>query len=95
MGTHSGMIVIDVDSIAFIDGIPDTCQHKESDDVFQSASGKWIYWHTYRKWASLTSQARYPLIMEYHDSIGDPIVLGTSQCRKCKKIDNPNSLDYQ
>jgi hypothetical protein len=78
---------------AFIDGIPDTCKHDYSDSVFQTASGKWIFWHTYRKWAHLPSKDRDRLIMELHyygEKADDPILLSTSQCTKCKKIYEPN-----
>ncbi len=95
MNTHSAIIKLD-GGIAFIDGIPDRCPHdKGHDSVFQSDSGKMIYWHTYRQWAHLPTNARDRLIYEYHDSIEDPIVMGTGQCRLCKKIDFPNSLNYQ
>lgn len=79
---------------AFVDGIPDTCQHDYSDDVYETKSGKMIYWHTYRQWASLTSKARAQLIQQLHSPGGmeedDPITTMTSQCTKCKKIYEPN-----
>jgi hypothetical protein len=74
---------------AFIDGIPDTCEHKKEDVVYQAASGKMIFWHTYRQWASLVEETRLALIHEYHQQIDDPIVLGTTQCRECKRIFHP------
>ena len=84
--THSAVLAFD-GGIAFVDGIPDTCLHDgPMDEVFQSASGKTIYWHTYRQWASFTSAMRNQLIEEHHIEIEDPIVLGTCQCRKCKKV---------
>lgn len=95
MGTHSAFIQFENGARAFVDGIPDTCKHKEFDEVFQSASGKMIYWHTYRRWASYTSTMRNRLIYEYHDSINDPIVMGTSQCRHCKKIDFPENILFE
>lgn len=89
MNTHSAFVQISPNSHAFIDGIPDACGHKEEDSVYQAASGKIIYWHTYRQWAGFTSQMRDRLIHNYHESIDDPIVMGTSQCRKCKRIFHP------
>jgi hypothetical protein len=94
MGTHSAFIQFKDGSRAFVDGIPDTCQHKFSDEVFQCASGKMIFWHTYRQWASYTSAMRNRLIYEYHESISDPIVMGTGQCRDCKKIDFPDPFMF-
>lgn len=71
---------------AFIDGVPDKCEHDwTGDEVLYSASGKTIYWHTYRQWASLTSLVRQTLIYNYHQEIDDPIVGGCVTCRKCKK----------
>jgi len=87
--THSALIQISKDSHAFVDGIPDTCEHDYSDDVFISASGKVIHWYTYRQWARFTSEMRNRLIQEYHQEIGDPITTGTSECRKCHKIFSP------
>lgn len=52
--------------LAFVDGIPDDCPHDYSESVYQTKSGKWIFWHTYRQWATLTSAARYDLIMKLH-----------------------------
>lgn len=95
MRTHGVMIPLEDGSVAFIDGIPDTCKHEQVDDVFQAASGKLIFWHTYRQWASMTSEMRNNNIYEYHNEIEDPIVMGTCQCRKCKKIIFPNSIDFQ
>src|SRR5688572_28565491 len=89
--THSSLTILPGIGHAFVDGIPDNCEHDYSDDVYQSASGKMIYWHTYRQWASITDpRYRYRLIHEYHQQIDDPIVIGTSQCRKCKKIYSPD-----
>lgn len=88
--THGAMISFADGSVAFVDGIPDKCEHDwNGDDVYQSASGKMIYWHTYRQWASLCRDARAKLIYEYHEKIDDRIVMETSACRKCKKIFHP------
>lgn len=93
MNTHSAFGVTPDGSFCFIDGIPDTCDHTgPHDDVFQSSSGKMIYWHTYRQWASYTAPMRNQLIQEHHESIDDPIVMGTSQCRKCKKVFYPSQF---
>ena len=91
--THGSLIILPNGDRAFIDGVPDDCEHDYSDGVFQTASGKWIYWHTYRKWAHLPGQQRNRLIQEYHlygDGKDDPILLCTSQCAKCKKIYEPD-----
>jgi hypothetical protein len=89
METHSAFGSLGNGSTFFIDGIPDTCEHDYKDDVFIAASGKVIHWYTYRKWASYTAAMRNDLIQEYHNRIDDPIVCGTSECRKCKKIYHP------
>lgn len=87
--THSAHIIGNGFS-AFIDGIPDTCEHDWSgDEVMFAKSGKTIYWHTYRKWASLISKERNRLIYEYHAEIEDDIIGGASTCKKCNKIFSP------
>lgn len=93
METHGAVIRLSEDSIMFVDGIPDQCQHDYKDDVFISASGKVIHWHTYRQWASYTAQMRNQLIMQHHYDIEDPIVEGTAECRKCHKIYQPPIFD--
>lgn len=75
---------------AFVDGIPDKCEHDYSDIVFQTKSGKWIFWYTYKQWAHLPSVDRSRLVQELHAKNDDPIILGTSQCTKCKKIYEPD-----
>jgi hypothetical protein len=89
METHSAIIQISKDSIAFINGIPDTCEHDYKDDVFIAASGKVIHWYTYRDWAGYTAEMRNDLIREHHIKNDDPIVIATSECRKCHKIYSP------
>lgn len=60
------------------------CNHDiKGDLVLRSARGKFIYWHTYREWASYCWDARYKLICEYHDFIEDPICMVTTTCSKC------------
>lgn len=88
--THSTIIYLPGNGIAFVDGIPDTCEHDSKGDlVYQSKSGKMIYWHTYKQWAHLTTEARTELIHEHHNKIDDPIIMGTTSCSKCKKIFSP------
>jgi len=90
--THGELIVLPNGWHAFIDGVPDNCDHDYSDSVYQTKSGKWIFWHTYRKWAHLPGKDRDRLINELHNygpEAEDPIILGTSQCTKCKKIYSP------
>lgn len=90
--THGELIILPGGGHAFVDGVPDKCEHDYSDSVFQTASGKWIYWHTYRRWAHLPSVTRDRLIQEYHytgEGKDDRIILYTSQCKKCKKVYEP------
>lgn len=89
----SAIILFKGGGAAFIDGMPETCDHKEEDAVYVSSSGKVVHWHTYRQWAHLTTQARYPLIIDYHDQIEDPIVEFTTECRSCKRIYRPPMFD--
>lgn len=79
---------------AFVDGMPDTCDHDWNGDVImQSTSGKIIYWYTYRKWASLTTQARRQLVYQHHYELDDHIIMETSSCSKCKKVFSPPMFD--
>lgn len=91
---HGALMILPDGSHAFVDGLPDTCQHDFREPVYETKSGKMIYWHTYRQWASLTSKARDELIMNLHGRGGmeedDPILTATTQCTKCKKIYEPN-----
>lgn len=87
---HGELIALPGGGHAFVDGIPDDCEHDYSDPVYQTKSGKWIFWYTYRQWASLCSKDRGILIQELHAQSDDPIVIGTSQCTICKKIYEPN-----
>lgn len=83
---HSLAIPLPGGGAAFIDGIPDECQHDYTGDtVMVSSKGKVIFWHTYRQWASYTEDYRRRLIYEYHEEMEDPIVEETVTCRKCKK----------
>ncbi len=87
--THSAHIIAPGFS-AFIDGIPDKCQHDWSGDaVYFTESGKTIYWHTFRAWAGYTEAMRGQLIHEHQDDIGDPVSGSAVTCRKCKKIFSP------
>lgn len=89
--THSAHI-IGHDFSVFIDGIQDSCEHDWTGDIIlYSKSGKTIYWHTYRQWASLTDRNYWQkLVQEYHESIDDPIISGCVSCRKCKKPFTPS-----
>lgn len=74
----------------FLDGIPDKCEHDYSGDVvYFTKSGKTIYWHTYRQWAHLCSDAREALIYDYHAKIEDHIIGAAVICKKRKKIFSP------
>lgn len=92
METHSAFGSFD-DGTFFIDGISDTCKHEYKDDVFITASGKVIHWYTFRKWASFTAAMRNNLIQQWSIDNDDPIVEGTSECRKCHKIYSPSIFD--
>lgn len=68
------------------------CEHDLNGDVYYvSASGKTIYWHTYRKWASFTTQMRSELIQKHHEDIDDPIVESGVSCSKCKALFRPRT----
>lgn len=87
---HSAFVQLPSGVKAFIDGIPDKCEHDYTGDpVYFTASGKTIYWHTFRQWASLTTKAREPLIYDHQYKIDDPIIGGAVTCKKCKKIFHP------
>lgn len=88
--THGVFIQLPDNGTAFIDGIKDKCEHNYTgDEVLFTQSGKIIYWHTYRQWASLTSQIRNQFIYDHQEEIGDPINGGAVTCKKCKMIFNP------
>lgn len=75
--THGEMMVLPSGAIAFVDGIPDKCDHDWNGDVvYQSASGKMIYWHTYRQWASLCSDARGRRPTDQLFPTPDPLMVG-------------------
>lgn len=80
---HGAVIKIG-DSLAFIDGIPDKCQHDDvGSTIHVTASGKTITWKTFKKWASYTSQLRDPLIIAHQETINDPVVSASVSCSKC------------
>lgn len=88
--THSAFIALPGGGNAFIDGIPDTCDHDSKGDViYKAISGKVIYWHTYREWAHLDTKQREALIFKRHQELEDPIIEGMSSCSKCKKPFQP------
>lgn len=88
--THSAHVISEGFSM-FIDGVSDDCEHDYSgDEVHFTQSGKIIYWHTFRQWASFTAPMRNRLIYEHQQEIGDPICSGAVTCKKCKKIYQPS-----
>lgn len=90
---HSAVIVTEGFS-AFVDGIPDKCEHDyNGDSVCITASGKVIWWHTFKKWASYTEEMRLPLIHEHQNEINDPVVEQAVTCVHCKKIFQPPMFD--
>lgn len=87
--THSAAFISN-DFSAFIDGIPDTCEHSwDGASYFVTASGRVIKWHTFREWASFTDMARTPLIISRMEAQNDPIVQGGCTCSKCGKAFEP------
>lgn len=86
--TDSAFIVTE-EFTMFIDGIPDTCDHDNKEQVLYTASGKTIYWYTFLQWAHYTYQMRNSLIYPYQESIDDPIVGGACACSKCGKAFSP------
>lgn len=92
--THSAFIAGNGFS-AFIDGIPNDheCDDK-GDIVYRTASGKTVYWHTVRKWAHLTTEAREPLLHKHFEQLDDPICSGSVSCSICKQaaMDNMNII---
>lgn len=90
MSTHSAIIQLSEGVTAFVDGIPDKCDHDDKGDVILwTHSGKNIYWHTYRQWAHLPTTERCKLIFKHHDEIDDPIQGSCVSCSKCKKPFSP------
>ena len=83
--THEEFLVLEDGLTAFITGVPDKCLHQWNDQVMHTESGKVITWKTYPKWAGFTSQFRYRLVYNLHESNGDPIVGAASACSKCGK----------
>lgn len=76
--------------LAFVDGIKSGHEcNFNGDPIYESASGKIIYWHTYRQWAHYPTSVRYQLINEYHNRIDDPIISMTTCCSICKSPFNP------
>lgn len=73
--------------IGFIDGLPkDHVCDEKGDLVYQTASGKRVYWNTHKEWAGYTTQARDPLIWDYYYSIDDPILMSSCTCSICKEV---------
>lgn len=89
--THGAFIKLPGGGTAFVDGIPDVCKHDgRKDDYFETASGKSIYWYTFKEYIRYTSTFRRWLIFKKQQEAGDPIVFECSQCSICKKILGPD-----
>lgn len=89
--THGALIDFGDGRRAFVDGIPDECEHDYTGpSVFVTASGKVITWKTFPQWAGYTEAIRYQLIMFHFRDSEDEIVEHTCECRKCGKIYEPN-----
>jgi hypothetical protein len=90
MNTHSAIIQLSEGVKAFVDGIPDKCDHDDKGDtILWTKSGKTIHWHTFRQWASLPTNPRIKLILEHQDEIDDPVIGSCVSCSKCKKPFSP------
>lgn len=88
--THGELIILPDGSHAFIDGVPDDCEHNwNGDSVYYTQSGKRITIQTFLKWAGYTSQYRSKLIHNHQNDIFDPISSGGVTCSKCKKEWSP------
>ena len=85
-GTHEGKPFT-----AFVDGIPDKCQHDDAGGtVHRTRSGKTIYPTTFKQWAGYTSKLRDPLIIDHQNSIDDPVLESGVSCSKCGKPWEPD-----
>ncbi len=70
----------------FIDGMPaDHECNSNGDMVYETASGKRIYWNTHKQWASFTTMARQPILLAHYEDIGDPILMHSVSCSICKQ----------
>lgn len=88
--THSEVFIGEGFSY-FADGVPDRCEHNYTGATyFVTLSGKVIYWHTYRQWASYTSMMRDPLIFQYQLDQDDPVRECGVTCSKCGKPYHPD-----
>lgn len=88
--THSAFIDLGGGAFAFVDGIPDTCEHDWSGPtVLYSASGRRITWRTFPQWAGYTDHLRVDLIQFRLRQEGDSIICMTGECRKCGKEYEP------
>jgi len=89
--THGELIILPGGGHAFIDGVPDECDHEwNGPSVFYTQSGKRITIATFLKWASYTEPMRNKLIHEHQDRVCDPITTGGVTCSKCKKEFTPS-----
>lgn len=87
---RSAFIQLKDGATAFIDGIKGGHEcNMDGDPIYTTRSGDRIYWHTYRPWASYTTQMRERLILQHHEEILDPIVETTCTCSICKSAFNP------
>ena len=85
--THGELIDLGNGARAFVDGIPDTCEHdyESGPTVIHTASGRIITWRTYPEWAGYTDSVRVDLVRFRTEQEGDPITCMTGECRKCGK----------
>lgn len=85
--THSLIIP----GLAFIDGIPDKCQHEWNGPAYYvTKSGKFIEYSTFKEWIPYTDQYRQRVVNEYFHRLGDPIQECGATCSKCGKNFRPD-----
>jgi len=84
--TH-GLII---PGLAFIDGIPDECQHQLNGPAYYiTRSGKYIDYSTHKEWIPYTDQYRQRVVNWYYRMINDPIQESGVTCSKCGKPFSP------
>lgn len=87
--THGALIHGDGWS-AFVDGIPDTCDHDwTGPSVIYTHGGKRYAWNTVPEWAGYTDSVRVDLIQFRLRSEGDSVSCMTGCCAKCGKEFQP------
>lgn len=87
---HGKLIDLGNKARAFIDGVPDACDHDYTGPtILYTASGRRIDWKTFPQWAGYTDHLRVDLIRFRMRQEGEEIVCMTGECRKCGKEFEP------